>query len=218
MLNNYDETVKRLATFVIENMPAGAERERDRLIYNLGHEQSRGDIALEFRPTQDVSCTLYIRTEGPEGKYGNTRIEDAEGNLWYAFVVKCEVSWPSFGADNLLITQRRLALMTEVTRFACDVEREFAEVFHHLSQTKADRDAMEIRNVKARVTAEIERLVRTHAKGMKVGDTKLVGIDPKFDTTGVGEVQVERKEGGRTFKYSASLECPGLVYFMRLEA
>ncbi len=218
MLNNYDAKLKDLARYLVNFAPAGAEREINRVHAQLASGELPDYFGFEFRPTQDVGCTLYVRVEGPEGRYGNSRIEDEEGNLWYAYTVKCEVSWASWGADNLVTTQRRLALMTEVTRFACEVEREFSEVFHRLSQTKAERDALAVSNARIRAENEIKRLVISHAKGMKVGNIRSVGIDPKFDTTGVGEVQVERFEGGRKFKYSASSECKGLVYFMRLEA
>ncbi len=223
MLNNYDETLKRLAAFVIENMPAGAERERDRLVYCLANDGLSDYISLEFRPSQDVGCQLYIRAEGPAGRYGNSRIEDAEGNLWYAYMVKCEVSWSSWGASPIEVTQRRLALMTEVTRFACEVERAFSTVFHHLSQTKAERDALAISNAKLRVLDAIKKAVINNSKGMKVGQNRSAVVD--MDVAHIkGEVLVERFEAGRNFKYSASVEHGvltgerGLVYFMRLEA
>jgi len=219
MLNNYGETLSALNAFVILNAPAGAERELQR----LDVMEPCDYINLEFRPSQDIGCQLYIRTEGPEGRYGNTRIEDADGNLWYAYRVKCEVSWSSWGASPIEVTQRRLALMTEVTRFACEVERAFPDIFHQLSQTSAERDAQAVRNAKSRAIAAVESAVLANAKGMKVGQTKSVVVGTDVSPVD-SEVLVERKEGGRTFKYSASVEHGfrtgerGLVYFMRLEA
>lgn len=224
MLNNYDAKLKELARFLVDNAPQGATRETDRLLVSLqeGHELP-DYFSFEFRPTDDVGAQLYVRVESPDGRYSGTRIEDAEGNLWRAYVVKCEVSWASWGADDVTTCQRRLAVMTEVTRFACEVERAFSETFYHLFQTKAERDARALEMIKNRAEAEIRRQVRVSSKGMKVGQTKSVVLDKSFDLTGVGEVIVENEVNGRVFKYSASVEHgrrvgeTGLVYFMRLE-
>ncbi len=222
MLNNYDAKLKDLARYLVNFAPAGAEREVNHVHAQLAAGNVPGYFGFEFRPAQDVGCTLYVRVEGPEGRYGNTRIEDAEGNLWYAYQVKCEVSWASWGADNIVTTQRRLALMTEVTRFACEVERAFPEVFHHLSQTKAERDALAINNAKLRVLDAIKKAVVANSKGMKVGQSKSAVVD--MDVSSIKEaVIVEHVAAGRSFKYSASVEHGvltgerGLVYFMRLE-
>lgn len=202
--NNYDGMLRDLARYLVNFAPSGAAREVNRLHAALTRGDDLSDyFSFEFRPSDDVSCTLYVRAQGPDGKYGNTRIEDEEGNLWYAFVVKCEVSWPTWGADDLQTTQRRLALMTEVTRFACQVEREFAGVFHNLSQTKAERDALAISNAKNRAKAVVERAVLANVKGMKVGQGKVVAVDG--DVSQVTFLDVTRTEGGRTFKYTASV-------------
>lgn len=218
MLNNYDATLTALAAFLVANAPRGADRDLIRLQDQIGRGEVPDYMHLEFKPAQDVGCTLYVRVESPEGKYDRARIMDEAGNRWYAYAVKCEVSWCSWGSGDVVTTQRRLACMTEVTRLACEVERVFSTVFHRLDATADEIKAQEAKYAKDRAVSEIKSLVISHAKGMKVGDTKSVGIRPEFDLTGVGEVQVERKEGGRTFKYSASPECAGLVYFMRLES
>jgi hypothetical protein len=216
MLNNYDATLTALAAFLVANAPRGADRDLIRLQDQLGRGEAPDYMHLEFKPAQDVGCTLYVRVESPEGKYDRNRIMDEAGNRWYAYAVKCEVSWASWGSGDVLTTQRRLACMTEVTRLACEVERVFSAVFHRLDATAAEIAEQEAKYKKQAAEQEVKRLA--HAKGMKVGETKSVGIDSKFDLKGLGEVQVERKESGRTFKYSASAECPNLVYFMRLEA
>lgn len=224
MLNNYDETLKRLAAFIIENAPAGAARDLARMRQDVAAGYLRDWHGVEFKPTDDVGATLYVRVEGPESKYGSTRIMDAEGNRWYAYVVRCEVTWASWGSADLPTCQRRIACMAEVARFAAEVEREFAGVFHRLDATAAE--IAEAKEAAARLAAEaaVKSAVLAASKGMKVGQTKSVVVDAKHDLTKLDEVLVERKESGRTFKYSASAAHGlrtgevGLVYFMRLEA
>ncbi len=224
MLNNHDETLTTLARFLVDNAPPGADRELARLKADLVAGEIPDYFSLEFRPTSDTGAQLYVRVEGPDGSYHSSRVMDAEGNRWYAYRVKCEISWASWGSASTEVCQRRLAVMTEVTRFACEVERAFPDVFHRLDATAAEIKEQAKAHAKACAVEEIRRQVRALSKGMKVGNTKSFFVGPKFDLADVGEVQVERTEGGRTFKYNASVEHgrhvgePGLVYFMRIEA
>lgn len=224
MLNNYEATVTALCVYVLANAPAGAGRDLGDLSHRLTTGNTPDYLHFEFRPSQDVGCTLYVRVESPDGKYDRSRVIDAEGNRWYAYVVKCEVSWSSWGSADVATCQRRLACMTEVTRFACDLERAFSETFHRLDATAAEIAAQNASFAKQNAEAEIKRQVLANAKGMKVGQSKSFCLPPTFDLTGVDKVQVERSEGGRKFKYEADLGFgyhageAGLVYFMRLEA
>lgn len=224
MLNNYDATLTALTAFLVANAPSGADRDLIHLQDQLERGEAPDYTHLDFRPAHDVGCTLYVRMESPAGKYGSARIMDEEGNRWYAYVVKCEVSWASWGSADVTTSQRRLACMTEVTRFACEVERVFAGVFHRLDATKAEIEAQNAKYKKQAAESAVRDAVLKNAKGVKVGQSMTVVVDSKYDLTNVGEVLVERKESGRTFKYSASVEHAsrtgevGLVYFMRLEA
>jgi hypothetical protein len=219
MLNNYDETLSALSAFVILNAPAGAERDLQR----VDVMEPSDYINLEFCG-EDTQCQLYLRLEGADGSYCASRVEDADGNTWRAYRLKVEVSWPSWGSGRVEVCQRRLALMTEVLRFACEIERAFPDVYHHLSQTKAERDAQAIVFAKNRAIEAIKAAVIANSKGVKVGQSKSVVVSANLDLTHVGEVVVERKDAGRIFKYSVSCEHGrrvgevGLVYFMRLEA
>lgn len=228
MLNNYDATLTALTAFLVANAPRGADRDIAELQDQLERGEAPAYTSLEFRPAQDVGCTLYVRVESPAGKYDRRHIMDEEGNRWYAYVVKCEVSWASWGSSDVVTAQRRLACMTEVTRFACDIERAFAGVFHRLARSTLAEYLIEAQQAaeykKQAAESAVRDAVLKNAKGVKVGQSKSVVVDSKYDLTNVGEVLVERKESGRTFKYSASVERTsrtgevGLVYFMRLEA
>ena len=204
MLNNYDATVTALAAFLVANAPPGADRDLIRLQDQLGRGEVPDYMHLEFKPARDVGCTLYVRVESPEGRFDRERIMDAEGNRWYAYVVKCEVSWASWGSGDVLTTQRRLACMTEVTRFACDLERVFSTVFHRLDATKAEIEAQDAKYKKQAAEAAVRDAVLKNAKGVKVGQSKSVVVDAKYDMTNVGEVIVTRQEGGRTCRPSGS--------------
>lgn len=214
MVNNYTAMLKDLARYLVNNAPAGAEREINRLRTLLADDETTNYFALEFRPTPDTGAQLYVNLRGRDGDYGNTRDEDAEGNLWYVYTVQCSVSWASWGSDTVDVCQRRLAVMTQMVRFAADIEREFSGEFYELSQTKAQRDQREIENASRANLAAVEALVLSHVKGMKVGQSKSVGCTSNIVPWGT--LEVRRSEGGRTFKYQASLECANLVTIQRI--
>jgi hypothetical protein len=212
MNDNYDAVLLALSTFIVDNAPAGAEREVVRMRANLaegrptyiGFDFRPTDyISLDFRPTRDTGCQLYVRVESPEGKYDTKRIMDEEGNRWHAYVVKCEVSWASWGSASVETSQRRLAVMTEVTRFACEVERAFADVFYRLDQTVEQIRANEAYQAERRIIQTVTDAVKNNAKGMKVGQQKIVPV-PGADFTSVCPIEVERHWDGRAFKYRAT--------------
>ncbi len=203
MVNNYDATLRALAAFILANAPAGAPREMARLQANLDAGTVQDYISLEFRPTEDTGCTLYVRVEAPDGRWTSKRMEDAEGNEWSTYHVRCEVSWSSWGSADTKVCQRRLAVMTETLRFACEVERAFPDVFHSMDATAEQVQQRKATLVKERAKNLVVELVKKSAKGMKVGQEKIVPVFGS-DFTQVCPVEVEREECGRRFKYHAT--------------
>jgi len=214
MVNNYTAMLKDLARYLVNFAPAGADREINRLHELLATGETTNYFALEFRPTQDTGAQLSVNLRGRDGDYGNTRVEDAEGNLWYVYTVQCNVSWSSWGSDTVDVCQRRLAVMTQTVRFAADIEREFSGEFYELFQTKAELDQQKIKNASRANLSAVEALVLSHVKGMKVGQSKSVGCTDSIKPWGT--LEVRRLEGGRIFKYQASLECANLVFIERI--
>jgi len=125
MVNNYDAVLACINAFLIANAPPGAERDLARVKRQLDAGDPSAFIGIEFRPTDDVGAQLYVRVDDPNGRFDSARIMDAEGNRWYAYVVRCEVSWASWGSSDVATCQRRVACMAEVVRFAAEVERAF---------------------------------------------------------------------------------------------
>jgi len=214
MVNNYTAMLKDLARYLVNFAPAGAEREINRLYALQATIDPTNYFALEFRPTQDTGAQLYVNLRGRDGDYGSTRVEDAEGNLWYVYTVQCSVSWATWGSDTVDVCQRRLAVMTQVVRFASDIEREFSGEFYELFQTKAQCDQRKNEYASRANLSAVEALVLSHVKGMKVGQSKSVGCTDSIKPWGT--LEVRRLEGGRIFKYQASLECANLVTIQRI--
>lgn len=189
MLDNYDSTVRALTQFLIANAPVGAEREISRLQATLDAGEVPNYLNLEFRPEQDVHCSLYVSL----AKYGGTRIEDEEGNLWYKYELTCEVSWPTWGSSDVVTCQRRLALMTAITRFAAEVQVKFNEPLFHLSQTKAQREEAKARAANVDTTRRVMRMIEVNAKGMRVGQERTIysGVDGGSHFMPVGQVYVQ---------------------------
>lgn len=202
MVNDYDATVRALYAFILREAPPGADREMARMRANLAAGNLTDWLGLEFRPTEDTGCTLYVRIEPPEGKWASSRLEDSEGNEWSAYKVRCEVSWPSWGSGDLGVTQDRLNVMNSTLAFARDIEAAFPNVFHNLDATKAQADERREKFARERAKFQVVDLVKKHAKGMKVGQEKIVPV-PGADFQSVSPVEVEREECGRRFKYRA---------------
>lgn len=202
MVNDYDATVRALYAFVLGNAPAGAARELARMRANLDAGNLGDWISLDFRPTEDTGCTLYVRIEPADGRYSATRLEDSEGNEWSAWRVRCEASWASWGSADLDTCQRRVDVMNATIAFARSIEAAFPNVFHSLDATKAEVDARSEKRIKDRAKSQVTDLVKKHAKGMKVGQEKIVPV-PGADFQSVSPLEVEREECGRRFKYRA---------------
>ncbi len=213
MVNNYAATLRALAAFILANAPAGAEREMARLKANLDAGITQDYISLEFRPTEDTGCTLYVRVEAPDGRWTSKRIEDDHGNEWSAYRVRCDVSWASWGSADTKVCQRRLAVMTETCRFACEVERAFPDVFHSLDATVEQVLTRKALLVKERAKNRLADLVKSHAKGMKVGQEKTIKLSESLVPS---EAEVERSECGRSFKYHAKVVGADTFHFTRV--
>jgi hypothetical protein len=203
MVNNYDAVIRSLSDFILANAPAGGEHELARIRLSLEQGRPQDYIGIEFRPTENTGCTLYVRVVSPDGSWCSSLQTDAEGNEWSSYKVACEVSWASWGSADLSTTQQRLAVMTNVARFACEVERAFPDVFHRMDATAAEVAERQARFAKDRAARELTELVKAHAKGMKVGQERIVPLFG-FDFRGVCPLTVERAEAGRSFKYRAT--------------
>jgi hypothetical protein len=213
MVNNYNATLRALAAFVLANAPAGAPREMARLQANLDADQVQDYLSLEFRPTEDTGCTLYVRVEAPDGRWTSKRLEDSEGNEWSAYKVRCEVSWSSWGSADTKVCQRRLAVMTEALRFACEVERAFPDVFHSMDATAEEVQLRKAMLIKERAKNRLAELVKSHARGMKVGQEKTIKLSESLVPS---EAEVERSECGRNFKYHAKVVGADTFHFTRV--
>lgn len=215
MINDYDAMVRALYAFVLGNAPAGAASGLARMRANLDAGNLSDWISLDFRPTEDTGCMLYVRVEPADGKWSDSRLSDSEGNEWSAWRVRCEVSWASWGSADLDTCQRRVDLMNATIAFARSIEAAFPNVFHNLDATKAQADERRTRLAKERAKRELVELVKKHAKGLKVGQEKIVPV-PGADFQGVSPVEVDREECGRRFKYRATATSREGFSFVRL--
>jgi hypothetical protein len=215
MINDYEAMVRALYSFILGNAPAGAARELARVRENLDAGNLRDWISLEFRPTEDTGANLYVRIESPEGKYGTTRLVDSEGNEWSAWRVRCEVSWASWGTADLDTCQRRVDVMNATIAFARQIEAAFPNVFHSLDATAVEVQLRNAARARERAKAQVTEFVKLHAKGMKVGQEKIVPV-PEADFQPVCPLEVEREECGRRFKYRATATSREGFSFVRL--
>lgn len=203
MIDNHDDVVRALYRFIIENAPPGANRELARLNACLDASELHDWVGLDFRPTDDTGCSLYVRIEPPNGRWTSSLVEDSEGNEWTQHKIRCEVSWASWGTADLDTCQRRLDVMNATIAFARSIEAAFPDTFSRLEATKAQVSERRERLVKERAKNQVIDLVKKHAKGMKVGQEKIVPV-PDADFQPVCPVEVEREECGRRFKYRAT--------------
>jgi hypothetical protein len=215
MVNNYDDVLLALSNFILTNAPAGGERELARMAFDIERGSRKDFFGIDFRPTDDTSCTLYVRVVSPDGTWCSSRQLDSESNEWSSFKVTCEVSWASFGSGDLVTTQRRLALMTAVTRFACEIERAFPNVFHRMDATASEVQVRKAKLVKDRAKNQVIDLIKKNAKGMKVGQEKIV---PVFgaDFREICPFDVDRVDVGRSFKYRATATSTDGFAFVRV--
>ena len=211
MVDNYSETLRALCQFLVANAPAGAERDVKRIIDQLEAGQVPTYVHLEWRRERS-SCQLYVDI----GKFGGQRSVDEEGNTWHTYEVEANVSWPSWGSDNVKVCQERLALMTEVVRLAAEVERVFSGKIHHLTQTKAERDEVTRRLAETAARQRIERLMRANCKGLRVGQERRVEADDS-DFLPVGRVTyTTTAPDGTERRYTTEVTATRTFYFMRV--
>jgi hypothetical protein len=215
MVNDYDATVRALYDFVLGNAPTGAARELARMRANLDAGNLGDWISLDFRPTEDTGCTLYVRVEPADGRYSASRLEDSEGNEWSAWRVRCEASWASWGSADLDTCQRRVDVMNATIAFARSIEAAFPNVFHSLDATAVEVQQRKADLVKERAKNQVISLVKSCAKGMKVGQEKVVAV-ANADFQPVCPIEVEREECGRRFKYRATATSREGFSFVRL--
>ncbi len=205
-MNDYETTVLALARFVVENAPDGAERDLEVVRWDVDHDKPRPYISLEFRRERS-SAHLYVEFDCLK----HDGYDDEEGNRWHDYNVEAKVSWPSWGSDDVATCQARLALMTEVVRFAAAIQAKFPDVVRKLVSTKAERDA---RQTKARV----ERLIQANCKGMRVGQEKFIPSETdggsRFVPIGAVEVTSTAADGSQR-RYTTHVTGPEAFYFTR---
>lgn len=218
MLDNYAATLHALYAFVWANAPEGSSPHaiaclREALAQPIDPRTGKTVFptfyGLEVRPEPGTEATLQIRVEGEKGPYDFESHTNADGNVWHAYRVRCEVSWPSFGSDNVEICQRRLAVMGEVTRFAAAIQRAFPHVFHQLYQTKADVERSEAERKVRRTKERLRTVGREKVSGMRVGAFRYVQLDGDllrrggFEALDVAETFGVDKPGGTRYEYVA---------------
>jgi len=215
MIDHYEATVRDLYAFIIANAPPGAEREVARAQVELDERQTRDYLSLEFRPSNDTGCHLYVRIEPPDGRWTDSRHVDSEGNEWSSYRVRCDVSWASWGSADLDTCQRRLDVINATMAFARAIEAAFPNVFHRMDATAQEVAERKERHAKKRAKHTVIDLVRKHAKGLKVGQERFV-VAPPEGIMPIGSVEVEREECGRRFKYCATVTATQGFYFTRV--
>lgn len=181
-------------------------------------------VTLEFERDNGkhrASVTLYVKLENAEGRFSYGTVKDDDGNVWAAEVYRTEVNYPCHGSCDVATLQFRLALLTEVARFAAEVERTLAGTWHTLVETASERRTREDQRAKNGAKSRIEGIVKSNAKGMKVGQTKRIEAWQHAGGKGedflpIGEVEVERHEGGRVLKYRAEVNATKAFYFTRV--
>lgn len=210
----YASTFRAALRIVLDSSIAHGLREYDRtdLSMRLTEEKIRAYVGLQFRPTDDLDATLYLSMKEDGETY--MPYVDPEGNLWHRYKLHAEVSWPSWGGTEPDLAIERLAHMRDVAELASRLVRKFPEPVWQLYKTREqherDEAARAIRVAKERV----EDLVRKNAKGMKVGQEKRVYGTPAVPDF-ADAIEVERSEGGRTFKYRATGANDGSFCFVR---
>jgi len=205
-MNDYQTTLLSLAQFIVDNAPAGAERDVDVVRYDLEQGKPRPYISLEFR-RENASAHLYVEMDG----LSYDAVEDEEGNHWHEYKVEARVSWPSWGSDSAKVCQPRLALMTEIVRLAAEIERKFPNVVRKLVSTKAQRAERATR-------AYVERHIRANMKGMRVGQERRVEVwadEPDLQPVGQIEV-VSTAPDGSERRYTTHVTATRTFYFGRV--
>lgn len=213
--DNDAEVRRALARFILDNAPAGL-RPRDRARHEdvLAEGKAPDYFGFEFDKEDDrnLQFQLYCKVETDWDRF-----EDPEGNHWRKGRVVAEVSWPSWGSADADLATRRVEYMLEGCRFAKAIQEAFQADVWTLLSTAEERAENKKRAAREAAAAEVRRLIRMNYRGMKVGQERRVeaGTDADFDLD-IGEVDVERTEGGRTFKYRAIVTSTRAFYFTRV--
>lgn len=216
MVNDYDTTVRALHAFILANCPAGGyNRDLERLRLALEEGKPLDWVSVDLKPYEGTGATLYVRLDPATGRFSSSRSKDAEGNEWSSYKVCCEVSWPSWGADGVDIVQKRLDVMNATLAFARAIEAAFPNVINRMDATAAEVQLREATLSKERAKRQVIDFVKLHAKGMKVGQEKIVPV-PTADFQPVCPLEVEREECGRRFKYRATATSREGFSFVRL--
>lgn len=216
MVNDYDATVRALHAFILANaLPESYNRDIECLRQALEEGKPLDWIRVDFRPYEGTEATLYVRLEPPTGRFSSSRSKDVEGNEWSSYRVRCEVSWPSWGADGLDMVQKRLDVMNATLGLARAIEAAFPNVINRLDATAAEVQLREAMLSKERAKSQVQDFVRLNWHGMKVGQEKIVPV-PGADFQSVCPIEVEREECGRRFKYRATATSRENLSFVRL--
>lgn len=204
MVNDFDTTIRALHAFILANCPAGGyNRDLERLRMALDEGKPLDWVSVDLKPYEGTGATLYVRLDPATGRFSSSRSKDAEGNEWSSYKVCCEVSWPSWGADGLDIVEKRLDVMNATLAFAKAIEAAFPNVINRLDATAAEVAQREADLAKERAKNQVISLVKSCAKGLKVGQERVVAV-ANADFQPVCPLEVEREECGRRFKYRAT--------------
>jgi hypothetical protein len=133
-----------------------------------------GYASVEFRRA-DTNCDLSIRANA-KNDYGSTREVDADGNEWVSYSLTVEVGYPSHGSSDPATVMARVNLISQVAMLAAEINAEFGG---RNEIRKMVCSAAEVAERKAKIEADlvksnINKFVRLHSKGMRVGSDRTI--------------------------------------------
>lgn len=182
--DNYTETRKRLAQFVLDRIDTALLRESDaEELKALAEGKDARLYGLEFRRdavgyesekyVPRCEATLYLDLEC---NWDSGRVEDENGDTYRKYHVKADVSWASWGSTEPKLAKQRLALMNEVCTLAEQIAEEFKEAVHHLWFTKAELEENRRKSEEAKQIAFYTAQVTSNAYRMLVGHQRVVQL------------------------------------------
>lgn len=151
-IDTYKSTIKNLAAFILGTTVASEitdHRKRDLARDAEGANRS-GHFYLDFaralvpatergRHQADVHMTVSME--------GHRPVADEEGNLWYEHAIKVEVSWPSYGTEDLVFCKTFMQLLDDVLALGRAIEHEFSapiwQLYMTAEQIAAEKEATE---------------------------------------------------------------------------
>lgn len=202
MVDNYEAQLSALKLFVKANCPADC----DRGLHGL-EERPGNYIALEFR-RGDVSCTLYIELDA----FSAVPVTDDEGNYWRQYTLVAKPSWPAYGSVSVAHAQAFVKLVGEVTAFADSVMKEFSRPITKLVETRAEIASRKVASELRIATDRVLSLMRTNAKGMRVGQQRRVELPADNELQCVGKVVYTDPQGRQ---YTTLSQANRAFYFTR---